>query len=247
MRDDPRARTARYVATALIAAIVLLSLGRGKLPSYVLPLAPLVAWLVTWELARQLERARSAAPLGAHLLAATLAALAAAAWLGLGRVDEGPVASALPLIATTFSLATGLGAVGAWGRRPALVFGAAAGSMAIVFGLVIGLVAPELARARSAEPLVHAVPQLRDVRSLATVEIKVPSLSFYLDRSVDVLEMHELEDWLAGVEAGEVASPALLVIAGPDVPDLPLGSAARLREVGRAGKLRVLEPLGLDP
>ena len=53
---------------------------------------------------------------------------------------------------------------------------------------------PFLGRTHSAAALADTVPELREPRPLVTVEVRVPSLMFYLDRVPEVLEMHRLEE-----------------------------------------------------
>ena len=74
---DPATRMPRYAAAGLLVGLLFFSMGQGKLPSYILPLAPLAALLVAWELGQELRRP-GARILGSSLLAATLGAFAVA-------------------------------------------------------------------------------------------------------------------------------------------------------------------------
>jgi 4-amino-4-deoxy-L-arabinose transferase len=76
---DPESPTGPYAATAFAAGLVFFSLSKGKLPNYILPLAPLAALVVTFELGQELvnpQRRRA----GSRLVATTLVALS----MGLG-------------------------------------------------------------------------------------------------------------------------------------------------------------------
>lgn len=79
------------------------------------------------------------------------------------------------------------------------------------------------------------MPELAGRRPLATVEVRVPSLTFYLDRPVKVLEMGDLDDRLARDDR------PLLVFVDVDLPAVPDSVADRLEEVGGYGKYLVFE------
>jgi hypothetical protein len=64
--------------------------------------------------------------------------------------------------------------------------------------------------------------------------MRAPSLTFYLGRMPETIEMHELE---ARIERGD--SP-LFVFVDVDLGAIPPGARARLAEVGRWGKFVVL-------
>ncbi|MDX1389142.1 MAG: hypothetical protein R3344_08125, partial [Acidobacteriota bacterium] len=235
-RKDPAARTALYAASAFVVVLVFFSLGKGKLPQYILPLAPLVALVVTWELARELEvpRLRS---LSMWLLAATLAVLgvvlAAAA-----VVREEPWERAAGVVGSlAFLLGTAAAVVGAVRHRPRAVYGAAAGAMAILLLTAGAVIHPAVGEYRSTRSLVERVPELRD-RSVIAVAIDLPSLTWYLDRSPEKVPVKFLA---ARLERGD---DPVLVIADLEIPELPAELRPRLHELGRAGKLRVFE---VDP
>jgi 4-amino-4-deoxy-L-arabinose transferase-like glycosyltransferase len=241
-RRDPAAEPAVYAAAGLFVGFVFFSLGRGKVAGYVLPLAPLAALLVTWELGREMAapRVRTAGPI---LLSATLAACAVL--LGLAGVPRLAGAERWVAVAGTLYFAAGalVAAAGAAWRRPRLVYGAAAVSTAAFFLACAVVLFPAIGRTHSAAPLIDAVPELATRGPLATVEVRVPSLTFYLDRPVEVLEMHRLGDRL---ERGDAP---LLVFADVDLPSIPDSVAGRLDEVGRQGKYVVFETTraGLAP
>ena len=232
---DSESPTGPYAAAAFGAGLVFFSLSKGKLPSYVLPLAPLAALVVTFELGQELvnpTRRRA----GSSLVATTLVALS----VGLG------VASAMSLennargAATTGAAAFGLAAlVGLWGvlkSAPRIVYAAAAvGSFAFLLAVVLGA-PPVFSTTRSAAPLVAAVPALRSARPLVLVDTPLPSLTYYADRVPERVAGQELAERL---DRGD--SP-LVVLDDVDRDKLSAEVRSRLREVGHSGKLRVFEP-----
>jgi 4-amino-4-deoxy-L-arabinose transferase len=233
LRREPSARTALYAAAGLVAGLVFFSLSQGKLPNYLLPLAPLVAILVVWELGREIEapRERWVAP---ALLAASLAAVALLLWLGGATQLERPWRA----VAMGGSLVYGVAALpalaGAIVRRPRWVYLAAA-LAAASFLLLLGLRGfPLLAEERSTARLIEKVPRLASGLPVVLVELQAPSLVFYLDRRVEVIAMDELESRLAREDG------ASYLFADVDLPDLPAAMRTRLHEIGRHGKYRVL-------
>jgi hypothetical protein len=124
---------------------------------------------------------------------------------------------------------------GAIARRPRWVYGAAAAATAALLLSGVIVLFPELGRTRSAASLIDAVPELQSARPVVTVEVRVPSLIFYLDRPTEVLELHELEARLAGSDR------PFLVFADVDLPSVPEEVASGLSEVGRQGKYLVFE------
>jgi 4-amino-4-deoxy-L-arabinose transferase-like glycosyltransferase len=243
MRRDAAAEPALYAGAGLVAGLLLFSIGQGKVASYILPLAPLAALVLTWELGREVLEPR-VRTLGPTLLSATLAA--AAALLGLAGVTRlaGAERSVALLGAVCFAAAA-LVAVAAIGlRRPRWVWAAAATSTATFLMICVLVLYPALGRERSAAALIDSVPDLAASASIATVDVRVPSLSFYLDRPVPVLEMGDLEDRL-----GRSEQP-LFVMADVDLPFVPASAAARLEEAGRHGKYVVFRertPARPDP
>jgi len=234
MRRDPAARTAVYAAAGLVAGIVFFSLGQGKVAAYILPLAPLAALVVTWELGREIAAPRTHA-VGPTALAATVSSSAALLGLaGIYRLD-GPPRLVAAIGAGCFAVGALVALGGAVARRPRWVYGSAAGATAAVLLSAVIVLFPELGRTRSAASLIAAVPELKSARPVVTVEVRVPSLIFYLDRPTQVLELHELEARLADGDR------PLLVFADVDLPAVPEDVASGLSEVGRHGKYMVFE------
>jgi 4-amino-4-deoxy-L-arabinose transferase len=234
LRRDPVANTAVYAAAGLLVGFIFFSLGRSKVAGYILPLAPLAALLVTWELGREIEAPRRRT-LGPTLLAATLAATAVL--LGLAGVPR--LAGVERAVAVTGAVCFAAGALvavgGAVRRRPRWVYGAAAGATAAFFLACTWILFPAIGRTHSAAALIDAVPELSGRRAIVTVEVRVPSLTFYLDRSPEVLEFRQLDERLSRDDR------PLLVIVDVDLPSMPPSVAGRLDEVGRQGKYRVFE------
>ncbi len=234
MRREAAARTALYVVAGLTAGLVFFSISQGKLPTYILPLAPLAAVLVTWELGREIEEA-SRRVLGSTLLAATIGSLAVLLVLaGTMQLDGEP-----RTVALTGAAILAVGAVisghGALGRRPRQAYAATAAST-FCFLLVVAIrLLPAIGDEKSAAALIDAVPELRSERPYVTVELRVPSLTFYLDRAPEVIEMEQLGVRLSAQDT------ALFVLADVDLANVPAECRPRMREIGRHGKLRVFE------
>ena len=233
-RRQPAASTAVYLAAGLLVGFVFFSLGRGKVASYVLPLAPLAALLITWELGQEIAAPRRRT-LGPTLLAATLAA--SAVLLGIAAVPrlDGAERSVALTGAFGFAVAALVALTAAALRRPRWVFGAAAGATATFFLAAVLVLFPSLGRTRSAAPLIDAVPELSGPRPLATVEVRVPSLAFYLSRVPEFVELHDLDRRLQREDG------ALFVFVDVDLPSIPPHVSDRLQEVGRRGKYIVFE------
>jgi 4-amino-4-deoxy-L-arabinose transferase len=239
LRGSPESVTARYAAGGLLAALIFLSWSKGKLPTYLVPLAPLVALLVTWELGREIEapRRRTLVP---TLLAATVAAcglLLGFATLRLEGVADG--------VARAGALVFGIAALPAvWGAvrcRPRVVYATTAAASWLFLLVAAAWLMPELGRTRSAAVLVRQVTELEGARPVVTVEMQAPSLVFYLDRPVEVIDLHELAPRLARPDR------PVLVFADVDLPRVPPDSLARLREVGRHAKFRAFVESDPDP
>jgi 4-amino-4-deoxy-L-arabinose transferase len=233
MAVDPASRTARYLAAAWLAGIVLLSLSRGKLPNYVLPLLPAMAALCSWELARQLEvRKRTRVP---ALLASTLGIFA----IGFGVAGAGQPAGPLRTAAWVGAVAYGLATVASMPfllrRRPLRVWQLAASAQAVFLLGVVILLPAEISRTRTTAWLVEAVPDLGQDRPVAMVDMKVPSLTWYLDRVPEEIDLARLG---AGLDrdAGH-----LYLFDQRDWERVPHEIRARLRLVGEQGKYRVYE------
>lgn len=233
-RRSPTARTALYAAAALLTGVGFLSLGKGKLPNYVVPLAPLAALLVTWELGKEVER-RRVTMLGSRLVSFALAVMA----LGLAAAAVLPRLGAHRIVALAGAIGFGIALIGAWGgllaRSPHRVYGAAAGGAAI-FYLVVSVVAfPALAAERSCRDLVENAPELASQRPVVLVDVRAPSLTFYLDRVVEHVFVEELPVRLAR------GDHPLLVVSEVDrfaVERLGL----TLRTLHRVGRWWVYEP-----
>jgi 4-amino-4-deoxy-L-arabinose transferase-like glycosyltransferase len=232
---DPESPTGPYAAAAFGAGLVFFSLSKGKLPSFILPLAPLAALVVTFELGQELvnpTRRRA----GAGLVATTLVALS----VGLGVASAMSLESTARGAATTGAAAFGLAAlVALWGvlkSAPRIVYAAAAaGTFAFLLAVVLGA-PPVLATTRSAAPLVAAVPAIRSSRPLVLVDTPLPSLTFYADRVPEKVAGPQLAERL---ERGDAP---LVVLDDLDRDKLSPEVQKQLREVGRSGKLRVFEP-----
>ena len=249
-RRDESSRTAVWCAAGLVAGLAFFSLGKGKLPTYLLPLLPFAALVVTWELGRELaapERRTAGPALVAGTLGATAALLGAAAlrWL------DGPPRTAAWIGAVALALGALAAGHGTVLRRPRQVYAAAAAASATFLFTCVVVLFPWVGERRSAGGLVERVPDLATAERLAAVEMEVPpSLTFYLERTGEVVALGELERWLAA------APEALLVFDADDLASLPRAARAGLREVGRSGKYRVFRyrgsgvagpPPSLDP
>ena len=95
---------------------------------------------------------------------------------------------------------------------------------------------PAISRRRSAEPLIREVPELHSSRPLVLVDMRVPSLTFYLDRVPERVDLGKVAERL-----GRGDFP-LLVLDEADLTRIEPSVLARLRQVGQAGKYRVYEP-----
>jgi 4-amino-4-deoxy-L-arabinose transferase-like glycosyltransferase len=226
-RDAAQSALARYAGAALLAGLLFFTLGRAKLSSYLLPLAPMAALLASWELDRKRR-------IGAAVLAVTLAifALALALYTPSARAMElRPwTAAAAALYAAAAAVASWAAIVGRPGRARAAALVASAG-----FLLLLALVVhPMLGRSRSAAPLVRAVPALRMSRAIVTVDMHLPSLNFYLDRSLELVPLPLLRWRLAWNDE------PLLVFDAADLAEVPPAERAGLRELGGHGKYVVL-------
>ena len=231
-KDSP---TGPYAAAGFLAGLIFFSLGKGKLPNYILPLAPFAALVLTFELGQELVHPKRRR-LGPSLVATTLVALA----VGLGAAAVLRLEDRARWVAVVGAVAFGLAAitslVGMLKSAPRIVYAAAAcGSLAFMIAVVAGL-PPLVAEARSSKPLVDAVPELQSARPLVLLDMNLPSLTYYLDRVPEKLTAGRLADRIAGGDRPLiVADEADLVRLSPEV-------RGALEEIGRAGKLRVLQP-----
>jgi len=237
MRRDPAARTALYAGAGFVGGLIFFSLGRGKLPNYLLPLMPLAAVVVAWELGQQL-RGPGRRFAGPALLAATPGVVALALY-ALTRTGLDGLPGTVALAGAAIHAAGFLACLPALARRrPREIFGAVAATAALFLAVAMTLLPGELARERSAARLIEVVPELESSRPLVVVEMKVPSLSWYLDRSPEYLN---LDEFLARLDGPD---DPLFVFADVDLPDVPAAALGRLRELGRQAKFIVFEKSG---
>jgi 4-amino-4-deoxy-L-arabinose transferase len=234
-RRDPEAQTGLYAAAALLAGLAMFTLAKGKNANYILPLMPIVALLVTWEIGQELShptRRRS----GANLTVATCIALA----IGLGGAAalklEVAARGAAVAGAAAFAIAALVGFVGLLRARPRIVFGSAAAAGGVFMLAALVAVSPALSENRSARPLVETVLELSSPRPIVLVGVRVPSLTWYLDRVPEKLASPGELGGRLGLGDG-----ALYVIAEDDLDSIPSEARVRVREIGRAGKYRVFE------
>ncbi len=233
---DEESPTGPYAAAAFVAGLVFFSLSKGKLPNYIVPLAPLAALVVTFELGQELiHPARQR--LGSGIVATTLVALSMAFGVASAMSLENEAKGA----ASTGAAAFGIAALAAlWGllrRAPRLVYAAAAaGSFTFLVAVVMGSPAV-LATSRSTAPLVRAIPAIRSSRPLLLVERNLPSLTYYADRVPEKINGEKLGERLDRGDA------PLVVVDDFDWVRLPPGVRGRLKELARAGTTRVFEPV----
>jgi 4-amino-4-deoxy-L-arabinose transferase len=236
---DPDSPTGPYAAAGFIAGLVFFSLGKGKLPNYLLPLAPLAALVVTFELGQELvdpKRRR----VGPALVTSTMIALA----VGLGAAATFDLETRARGIALLGAIVYGAAALvalyGILKNSPRWVYAAGvAGSVLFLITVVEGI-PPVLARTRSAAPLVAAVPMLQSTRPLVLVDMSLPSLTYYADRVPE----HVTADKLA--ERLERGDEPLIVMDDVDWLRVPVEVRPKLHEIGRSGKLRAYDPALVD-
>jgi 4-amino-4-deoxy-L-arabinose transferase-like glycosyltransferase len=241
-RTDPGARTALYASAGLVSGVVFFSLAKSRVPSYVLPLAPAAALIVIWQLGQELEdRERRGA--GSLALIVTMGLFAATLGAAGLRLDE-PEFVRLAWIGSGI-YATGLLAAGAglFRKNPRLVYGSAAVTSFTFLLLLMAALLPKLGQTHSTAALVDAVPALRGGRSVFVVDMKVPSLTYYLDAIPESIDMANLEDRVS------VAPQGFLVFDEDDFPNAPASVKQRLIPIGNQGKYQVFElsPNNLRP
>lgn len=161
-----------------LGGLAFFSLGRGKLDSYLLPLAPAAAYLIALSLEPAL---RETAVRWATRVLAGLSLLGAAAMLaGLGPSHD-PVA--LPALALVFAGAAGLCALVGFARRAeAAATVLQAGMGAFLLGAVL-LVPLPWASERSTRELVREADLARAPGELYVLRVQPPSLGFYANRT----------------------------------------------------------------
>ncbi len=228
-RHDPQARTALYAAAGFVVGLVFFTLSKGKLPTYILPLAPLAAIVVAWQIGDEL-RAPRAGVSGSKMLAGTLALFAVTFFVGTTRLDGVPRQVAW-ISAAIYTAGALVALLALWQRRPRLVYGTAAVTSAAFLIVVVSVLFPDLSRTRTSAYLIREVPALADrTRPLIMVEMKVPSLTFYLDRI-------PVEIGIDGLDARlDRDDDPVLVFDEVDIADVPETSMRRLRVIARQGK-----------
>lgn len=238
---DQESPTGPFAAAAFCAGLLFFSLSKGKLPNYILPLAPLAALVVTFELGQELVNpARHRA--GSSLVATTLVALS----VGLGFASalslETAVQGAAGLGAAAFGVAALVALYGILKSAPRIVYGAAAVSQFAFLLAVVVASPPVLATNRSAALLVARVPALRSTRPLVLVGGHLPSLTYYADRVPERIRGEQLADRLARGDA-----PLIVIVNDNDPNGVPGRVRRRLKELARSGKMRVFEPARASP
>jgi 4-amino-4-deoxy-L-arabinose transferase-like glycosyltransferase len=232
-----KARTALYCGAALLAGLLFFSLGRGKLPTYILPMAPLVAILVTWELGQELEAPRERR-LGSGLLAGAMAG-----WAVILLVASFQVLPLAGGITARYGAAIfGAGSLFCFGgvflHRPRVAFGSAAAASWLFLLVLMTVFFPSYGERRSARALVNEVPALLSSRPVWLVQTELPSLTWYTDKAPEKkFGARFLPGWM------ETADNPLLVLDRVDYSLLAPEILTRLREVGSAGKYQVFEML----
>jgi hypothetical protein len=193
-----------------------------------------MAMLLSWELARECEQPRRRIR-PASLLVTTLAlsAIALAVW-GAGQAPGG-----YRTAAWFGAAAHGLAAVGAVvplaRRSPLAVWSCAAGAQAIFLLGLVWWVPAEISQTRTSAWLIRAVPQFDQGRPVAMVAMKVPSLTWYLDRIPEEIDLDQLGQGLDR-DRGH-----LYVFDHRDWEQVAPAIRARLRVLGGQGKYRVYE------
>lgn len=229
----PASPTARYLAAALAAGFVFFSLGASKLAVYVLPLAPLAALLVTAEIGRDLGDRSGRGSAAASVVATTIVLAIVLPLVGARLI--GPQRNAAFLGAGIYAATALVAGLGFVLRRRRLVWGATAGGAAAFMVAAVALLLPDLARSRTSAYLIDTVPALREPRPIVTVDMRVPSLTLYLDRAPETVDRTHLADRLGRDD------DALYVIDEADLPRVEAVLRSRLREIGAQGKYRVYE------
>ncbi len=120
-------------------------------------------------------------------------------------------------------------------RKTRRVYGIAAGSAALFLAVLMSVLLPHMARTRTAAYLVETVPRIRAAETVVVVDMKVPSLTYYLDRVPEQVDMAHLERRLEKNDA------PLFVFDEVDLLQVTTAARSRLREIGRQGKYIVYE------
>jgi 4-amino-4-deoxy-L-arabinose transferase-like glycosyltransferase len=234
-RNDPASRTAAYAGAGLVAGLFFFSLSKSKLANYILPLPPLAAILLTWELGQELKSPRERI-VGPLLLTASLGAAGLGLLLASGLGLDPRFAGFAPMGGSIYGFGAVAGFIGLLLRRPRWVWGGAAASSAAFLAAAFLLLVPQIAQTRTSAYLIDEVPALRDdSRSVVAVDMKVPSLTYYLDRVPETVDMKDFRDRLDRPDA------PLFVMDEDDLAALPPGIVGSMKEVARQGKYVVLE------
>ena len=237
---DRESPTGPYAAAAFAAGLVFFSLGRGKLPNYLVPLAPVAALAIAFELGQELvdpKRRR----LGPSLLAATLVATAVVLGVGASRGFQGPARWVIIAAAVAYGIAAVVALAATALSRPRWVYGAASGATLSLLLMVVTVAPPLIGAARSAKGLVEALPILASSRPLVLVDRQLPSLTYYLDR---------VPEKVAGAQLGtrlDRDDAPLVIVSESDFVKLHADVRRRLRPLGRFEKLAVYEDNSSSP
>jgi hypothetical protein len=134
-----------------------------------------------------------------------------------------------------YGLATLVNVPALLARRTRRVYGIAAIAATLFLAVLLAVLLPHMAKTRTAAYLIQAVPGLRAAKTIVVVDMKVPSLTYYLDRVPEQVDMSHLERRL------ERDDDPLFVFDEVDLPQVTPVARSRLREVGRQGKYIVYE------
>src|SRR5262245_18723388 len=233
-RKEEKSKTALYAGAGLAAGLVFFSLGKGKLPNYLLPLAPLAAILVTWELGQELWEPRRK-KLGSILISATLLLLSVFLAAARAKGDHPEFASLMLATSIVFGAGALAALAGVLAHRPRVTYGAGALTMAAFFGTALLGLPSILMETNSAAALVERTPQIASGRPLVLVDRELPSLTFYSDRIPEKIVDRELAERMKRGDA------PLFVMSDRNFDELPREVRATVREVNRVGRLVVFE------
>jgi len=237
---DPASRTARYLAAAWVAGLLLFTLSRGKIPNYILPLLPAMAMLLSWELARELERPRKRIR-PASMLAATLGAFSIAFGVWALSQPQGPLRTVAWIGAAAYGLATLATFPALIRRRPRHVWAIAAVAQSLFLSAGIAWVPAEISTRRTSAWLIEAIPDLRQGRPVAMVDMKLPSLTWYLDQIPEEIDLAHLDAQL------EQDDGHLYVFDTRDWDRISSETRSKLSPLGHQGKFLVFEYRPTDP
>ncbi|MDH3784201.1 MAG: hypothetical protein OEV00_02610, partial [Acidobacteriota bacterium] len=238
---DPATSTTRYALAGLLMGTVLLSFSEGKLPSYFLPLAPLVAMIAAWQVGRQCARNQPGLPELALIIQGGV--LATAAVLGGVRQDPGAIRQVLWIVAGAFAAMVIVGGVGYWRRQVWPIYTANAAAAAAILLAIGGFLHPELGARHSARDLVEHYPAIRETTNLRRVAMKLPSLTLYSGRIPVELELVGVSDIVNDAEK----PVGLWIFDRRDFESLDPATRRRFRTLGKSGKYVALATHPLPP